>query len=75
MTDIATVATELQKEESFIIRQRKAIIAVVIIIVVIVIAWYCLSGSRANFVVSEISKKIDELVKTINEKQNGSFRS
>ena len=78
MTDIATATTEQvgstnDKDESFLYKHRKIISAIVLVIIVICVAMYWTSTVKSHFIVSEVSKKIDEMIKNINEKQKTFF--
>lgn len=70
-TDIASTTTE-STDQSFFSKHKTSII-VVIVVLIVILAWYYWPESKSNFVVSEISKKIDELIRSINKKQEGKF--
>lgn len=74
-TNIAASSIE-KVGEGILSTYKNYIAAAVIIFIIIVIIAYIVRSSNyksANFVVSEVSKKIDVLIKAINEKQKQSF--
>lgn len=81
MTDIATSSVEPTTEvtigeKGFFERNKTLIIVVVIIVIVIIVVIVTYRvDSKANFVVTEISKKIDEVIRIINDKQKRNFRN
>lgn len=76
-TTIASTAVEdipSTESESFLHKNRKTIIVVVLVIIIILVAWYYYgSEAKDRFTESNVSKEIDKLIKTINEKQKPYF--
>ena len=77
-TNIAEVATESSDSGSFLSRHKRTIIVVVIVLLIVIAVWYQYGSSVVSKMQSggtELSKKIDEVIITINKKQGDKLQN
>jgi hypothetical protein len=77
-TNIAEAVMESSDSESFFSRHKKTIVVVVIILLIVIAIWYQYGSGVVAKMQSggtELSKRIDETIITINKKQSDKLQN